>query len=166
MINPKQEARKPEFDRRERRDSIDEIARRLDELLRDMADVSSPAEAKAGPKVAVLDSARRFWRARRERERIFGSALAADPAWDILLNLFISTGEGREATIASASAATGLPEPLVLRCIAHLAEAKLVARQARQSDEKITFLTLTDRAVTMISEYLDRTTKELGAADA
>ena len=165
MIERKQ-AEKPELTRPELRDSIDEIARRLDELLRAMADVAPPAEARADLQAAGLDTARRFWRARRERDRIFGTALAPDPAWDILLDLFIAAGEGREVTVASVSAATVLPPPLVLRCIAHLAEARLVTCQAQTSSEKIMFLTLTERAVAMIAEYLDHLTNELGVADA
>jgi hypothetical protein len=166
MIERKHEVERPTSNRAPRRDGIDEIARRLDELLRDMADVPPPAEAKAGVDAAVLSVARRVWRTRRERERIFGSMLAADPEWDILLHLFISKAEGREVKVAGAAAATGLSEAIVLRCIAHLAEAKLVARQARASSETVMCLTLTDQAVSMISEYLDRASIELGVAAA
>jgi hypothetical protein len=166
MIDRKQQAAKPAVERRELRDSIDQIARRLDELLRDMADVSPPMDAKTDLQAAALETARRLWRARRERDRIFGSTLAADPAWDILLDLFIAMGEGREVTVASVSAATGVPEPIVLRCIAHLVEAKLVARQVRPVGRDTMFLTLTERAVAMMSEFLDRTTIEAGVAVA
>ena len=156
---------KERIDWPQRRDSIDEIARRLDELLRDMADVPAAHEG-GGLTDGVLEAARQAWEARRERERIFGSSLGPDPAWDLLLELFIAKGEGREATAATVSAASGLPEATVLRCIAHLADARLVGRQPHPFDTETVYLTLTDRAVAMISDFLARTMPASGAAAA
>jgi hypothetical protein len=175
MINRKRERQSPAeapsapakaIDWSQRRDSIDEIARRLDELLLAMAEVPQSEDAVVNVGGGALAEARRIWRARRERERIFGATLAADPAWDILLDLFIAQGEGRKVTVSSASAATSVPEATVLRCIAHLVEAQLVARQPQRDDAANIYLMLTDRAVSMISEYLGRTTTASGAAGA
>lgn len=151
-------AAKPPIDWAERRDSIDEIARRIDELLLAMADFPQSDHAPTDLRDGALDEARRIWRSRRERERIFGSVLASDPAWEILLDLFIARGEGRNVTVRSAAAATSVPEATVLRCIAHLVEAKLLARQPRPADPDNIYLMLTDRAMEMMSEYLGRTT--------
>jgi len=156
---------KSTIDWRGRRDGIDEIARRLDELLRAMGDVSQAGRPGAGLDGDSLEAARQVWRARRERDRIFGATLAADPGWDILLDLFIAMGERREVTIAATSASTGIEEETVLRCIAHLANARLVAGQPQRFDEQTTCLSLTDQALAMMSEYLART-RELGAAAA
>lgn len=150
----------------ERGDSIDDIARRLDELLQSMGDDSQPSRASLGPGDPAIEAARRVCRVRQERDRLFGPILAEDPAWYILLHLFIAKGEGREVSVASAGAATGLAEPIVLRCIAHLAEAKLVAREPRPFDDDVMYLTLTERGLSMMSEYLDRVITESGVADA
>ncbi len=156
---------KRSLDWRGRRDSIDEITRRLDELLRDMGDATDAVQGRAGLDGDSLETARQIWQARRERDRIFGATLAADPGWDILLELFIGMGEGRDVTVATASASTGINEATVLRCIAHLADARLVARQPHPFDDQATYLSLTDRALAMMSEYLART-RDLGAVAA
>ena len=147
----------------DRRNSIDDIARRLDELLRDMADV--PAAPAEGLRDSVLEAARQAVRARRERQRIFGSVLKADPGWDLLLELFIATGERRHVTVADISAGISLDEQTILRCIAYLAEQKLVARQPRPFEGEAMHLILTEGAVTMIADHLHRTMTEAGAAD-
>ena len=146
-------------------DSIEDIARRLDELLRTMADVSPPA---AGPVIVETDklaAARRAFRNRRERERLFGQALFADPAWDVLLELFIARKEGREITVFSACQATAVPEETVLRCITHLVEAKLVTRGAGTSDPRNIYLSLTERGRGLLLDYFSRTMTGSGDAD-
>lgn len=149
-----------------RRDSIDEIARRIDELLLAMADFPKSDHSHPDVQDGVLIEARRIWRSRRERERIFGSVLASDPAWDILLDLFIARGEGRKVTVQSAAAATSVPEATVLRCIAHLVEAKLLARQPQPGDLDNIYLMLTDRAMEMMCEYLAHSMTGAGGAAA
>lgn len=174
MINRKRESReegghptaRTAIDWAQRRDSIDEIARRIDELLLAMADFPQSDHAPAHVQDTALEEARRLWRSRRERERIFGAVLAADPAWDILLDLFIARGEGRKVTVRSASAATSVPEATVLRCIAHLVEAKLLARQPHPADPDNIYLMLTDRAMEMMSEYLAGTSTGVGGVAA
>ena len=150
----------------QRRDSIDEIARRIDELLLAMADFPQSDHAPSDVQGGALEEARRIWRSRRERERIFGSILAADPAWDILLDLFIAHGDDKKVTVQSAAAATSVPEATVLRCIAHLVEAKLLARQPNPGDSRNIYLMLTDRAMEMMSEYLGRATTGSGGVAA
>jgi DNA-binding MarR family transcriptional regulator len=148
------------------RDGIDDIARRLDELLRAMADVSPPAAGPVLVEAEKLAAARRAFRNRRERERLFGQALFTDPSWDVLLDLFIARKEGREVTVFSACQATAVPEETVLRCITHLVEAKLVTRRAGASDPRSIYLTLTEKARALMHDYFSRTMPGSGDADA
>ena len=70
----------------------------------------------------ILEAARQLYHSRRLRDRIFGSDLFADPAWDILLDLFIAQREDRKVTISSACAAASAPTSTAARHIAHLRE--------------------------------------------
>jgi|GEM_PF-2209648 len=146
--------------------NMEDIVRRLDQLLRTMSDLPESPAAVSEVQDGMADSARREYRDRRERERVFGSGIAADPAWDILLDLFIAREEGRDVTVFSVSAATAVAEGTVLRCIAHLVEAKLIARGPHSSDPRSIFLTLTDRAAGMMSDYFSRTAAAADAAGA
>lgn len=137
------------------RGSIDEIARRLDHLLRTMAEVPS-LEPPATVRDGALKAARRAWKARRERERIFGPGLVANPAWDILLDLFLAHAEDREVTVFGVCASTTVDEWTVVRWIANLVEAKLVTRQSTAADPRSIKLTLTDQGLAMMCDYFNR----------
>ena len=147
-------------------DNMEDIARRLDQLLRTMSELPNLPAGAAVVEEGMADAARREYRDRREREHVFGPGIAADPAWDILLDLFIARDEGRDATVFSVSAATAVAEGTILRCIAHLVEAKLIARGSHSSDPRSIFLTLTDRAAGMMCDYFSRTAAVAGVAGA
>lgn len=103
---------------------------------------------------ALLEAARRIYHSRRIRDRIFGSDLFADPAWDILLDLFIARREGRKVTISSACAAASAPTSTAARHIAHLVQKRLVARVSRLEDARSSYLELTPAADRKIIQLL------------
>lgn len=145
--------------------AIEDIARRLDELLKTVSHVSDkapPAEVHDG----ILHAARQAWKARRERQRIFGHSIAPDPAWDTLLDLFIARIEGRQVTVSSVSAAIGSSQATVLRWLAQLVEAKLVSSAPNPSNQADRHLMLTDQGLNLMCDYFIRTSSELDAAAA
>lgn len=137
------------------RTGIDEIAERLDGLLRTVAEVPR-LETPETLNDAAIKAARRAWQARRERERIFGPSLVADPAWDILLTLFLGHADRREVTVFSVCSATAVAEWTVLRWITNLVEAKLVTRQSGGRDARSISLMLTKRGMSLMCEYFIR----------
>jgi hypothetical protein len=140
-----------------RRDQIEDIARRLDGLLRAMADVK-PARAGETPVAAsALAAARRALRNLCERQRTFDGTISGDPAWNILLDLFIAHEEGRNVSIPSICEASNVAEGVILRCIAHLVEAGLVARQPHAADPNSIYLVLTAEARRRMCDYFTRT---------
>jgi hypothetical protein len=87
---------------------------------------------------------------RRRRETIPGTAgLFGEPAWDILLMLFVAACERRKVSVAAACAAAGVPEAVALRWIGILENGGLILREG--GDERrfvrlspLTFADLTD----------------------
>jgi hypothetical protein len=148
------------------RNNMEDIVRRLDQLLRTMSELPDPPAGASVVQDGMADAARREYRDRRERERVFGPGIAADPAWDILLDLFIARDEGRDVTVFSVSAATAVAEGTILRCIAQLVEAKLIGRGPQSADPPSITLTLTDPAAAMMSDYFSRTAAAADAAGA
>jgi hypothetical protein len=142
---------------------MDEIARRLDELVRAVSEVPEldrPPAIKDG----ILDAAKRAWKARRERQRLFGPSIAADPAWDILLDLFIARIEGREVTISTAAATIGSSEPTLLRWVAQLIENKFVSSPSYGAEPLNRRLSLTDEGLNLMCDYFIRTSPDLDVA--
>lgn len=89
---------------------------------------------------------RKIIRARRARERFFDASLFADPAWDMLLELFASGIAGRRVSITGLCAAAAVPGTTALRWIKTLEEHDLIVRKEDPLDGRRCFLSLTPQA--------------------
>jgi hypothetical protein len=151
--------------KRDQRGGMEEITRRLDELVRAVSDVEGLAPPLA-IKDGILHAARRAWTARRERQRIFGELIVTDPLWDILLDLFIARIENRQVTVSSVSAAIGSSQPTILRWAAQLIETRLASSASNPAWPADRHLTLTDEGLNLMCDYFLRTSPEMDAAAA
>ncbi len=102
----------------------------------------------------LVSLARRVARSRRIRDQIFGPSLCINPPWNILLELFVATEEGRSITIKSACVAAGVPQSTALRHIAHLIEIGLCVRTQHPSDARSAHLKLTRAAHAQMVDFL------------
>ncbi|HEX8528064.1 hypothetical protein [Allosphingosinicella sp.] len=102
----------------------------------------------------LLATARRLWACRQIRDRVFGRELFPNPAWNILLDLFIAGEDGRNVTIKSACSAACVPQSTALRHIAHLIEVRLAIRHQHPSDARSAYLKLSERGRARMVEYL------------
>lgn len=114
-------------------------------------DRAPPSALVPGHLVAL---AREVSRARRIRDRVFGPSLCINPPWNILLELFVSSEEGRHITIKSACVAAGVPQSTALRHIAHLIETGLCVRTQHPSDARSAHLKLTRAAHRQMVDFL------------
>lgn len=97
---------------------------------------------------------RRTIRARRMRAQFFDSALFADPAWDMLLDLFAAALERRRVSVSSLCIAAAVPPTTALRWIGTLHEAGLFERHADPNDRRRAYIALSDKAVEGMSNYI------------
>jgi hypothetical protein len=125
-----------------------EIESRLHRLIE-----SSRREAGTGAQSSVLAAAAEACAARRRLYALFGRRLFCDPSWDILLELFVSTLEGRKVTVSTACMAACAPTTTALRHIAYLVEEGLVVRRPHPADARSTYLELTGQAVSRLTQY-------------
>lgn len=86
-------------------------------------------------------------RARRMRDEYFDAALFADPAWDILLDLFAARLEGEEVSVSSLCIASAVPPTTALRWIGTMTDAGLLARRDDPADRRRAFIVLTPKSV-------------------
>lgn len=115
----------------------------------------SPTPNRAGAERTALEKAAALRRARRARTSIFGSHadLFADPAWDLLLDLFVAHGNGKPVSISSACIAANVPATTGLRWIAALEGRGLIERRIDQHDRRRSYLYLNDEASTMLEAW-------------
>lgn len=102
--------------------------------------------------------AERAYAARRARDTVFADAeLFADPAWDILLDLFISEQRKRPVSITSASIASCVPATTALRWLSLLEARGYLQRAEDDTDKRRAFVRLTDKSRSLLTRYFIET---------
>jgi hypothetical protein len=99
--------------------------------------------------------AERIYRARRDRERVFNDDIFADPAWDLLLDLFVRSSRNEQVSISSACHGASVPEATALRYLKALTEKKYVERISHPNDKRSTTLKMTPLGSGLMIEWLD-----------
>jgi DNA-binding MarR family transcriptional regulator len=149
-----------------------DVLRALSLALEEIAEDDEESAAKAPKTVGSVDAlevernadrlaelAAREYRARRSRERYFDRALFGEPAWDILIDLFIQQSSGKTVSVTSAAIASQVPVTTALRHLAALQRAGLVERMRSAVDARVKLLRLTKEGYTRVGSWLmDRTT--------
>lgn len=105
-----------------------------------------------------LNTAVRLYKERRARDAHIPSAkdLWGDPAWDMLLDLFIAGEEGRLVSISSASIGACVPSTTGLRCIGQLMDTGLLRRTSDPFDRRRGMLQLTEDGRVAMRGYLEQ----------
>jgi len=98
--------------------------------------------------------ARGYLAARRRRAELFSPGLFADPAWDMMLDLFAARIEGKRVSVSSACIASGVATSTALRWLAELERLGLVVRCRDELDRRRTFVEIDGRAVDTIRRWL------------
>lgn len=94
-------------------------------------------------------------RARRMRDRYFRGELFADPAWDMLLDLFAARLEGSRVAVSSLCIAAAVPATTALRWIKALTDRGLLVRAADPQDGRRVYIELSPDAASAMSAYLE-----------
>jgi hypothetical protein len=101
-----------------------------------------------------VELARQTYEDRRRRTKIFRSEdLFGEPAWDILLDLFIAAKERRRVSVTSACIGSAVPSTTALRWIAILEKQGLLVREADPGDARRVYVKLSARGYAAMLEY-------------
>ena len=93
-------------------------------------------------------------RARRLRDHYFRSELFADPAWDMLLDLYAARLDRQRVAVSSLCIAAAVPATTALRWIKSLTDQRLFVRIADPQDGRRVFIELSDEAAAGLEAYL------------
>ena len=124
-----------------------EIEARLDTLPQ-----APPSEGLSDDKLAVIATS--IYRARRRRLEYFDADLFAEPAWDMLLDLFVNKALGRRISTTSLCLAANVPQSTGLRYLALLEAKALVRRRPAPDDGRVTLVDLTPRGYKQMRRYV------------
>jgi len=92
-------------------------------------------------------------RARRLRDQFLGTELFADPAWDMLLDLYAARLERQRVAVSSLCIAAAVPATTALRWIKTLTDLGLVVRAADPQDGRRVYIELSARAAAGMEAY-------------
>jgi DNA-binding MarR family transcriptional regulator len=113
------------------------------------------ADRRARPEGEALRSvARANLRARRIRHRHLPEPLFGEPAFDMLLALYLCDQGGLRQSVTDLVKYSGAPMTTALRWIDYLVKAGLVTRRANPTDRRVAFIELTDKGLNSIEAYL------------
>ena len=93
-------------------------------------------------------------RVRRLRDHFFRSAMFADPAWDMLLDLYAARLERQRVAVSSLCIAAAVPATTALRWIKTMTDQRLFVRVADPQDGRRVFIELSDEAAAGLEAYL------------
>jgi hypothetical protein len=140
-------------------DELMAIAARLRDAANAPHDNDTAVQNRARPLRTGRDhltSARRAYAVRRRRAAIFGNPdLFGEPAWDILLDLFIAHAEGKSVSVSSACIGSAVPATTGLRWLGVLADDGLVLRDNDPDDNRRVMVRLSDTGVAAMEQYFD-----------
>ena len=107
-------------------------------------------------RAATHKAVRRMLKARRARADFFDSDLFADPAWDILLELYATELAQRRMSVSNVCDASDVPATTALRWIKALEDRCLLQRRQDPHDGRRTFIELTKQASRLMESFLQR----------
>ena len=98
--------------------------------------------------------ARQEYRHRQSRAEFLPAHLFGEPAWDMLLELFMQFAGGAKVTIKSLCLAANAPTTTALRYIEVLLREGLVRRIRSNTDKRVTFVELSEDGVLAMGNWL------------
>lgn len=102
----------------------------------------------------ALANARRTLRRRLLRKQLLGAdELFGEPAWDMLIDLFIHEGEAKPVSTSSLGIASGLGMSSALRLVQRLCDAELLVRTSDPSDGRRNFIQLAPEVAHRLTAY-------------
>ncbi len=107
--------------------------------------------------------ARAVYQTRRARGAIFGDPdLFGEPAWDILLDLYVAHVESKPVSVSSACIGSAAPPTTGLRWLGVLTENALIVREHDPEDQRRVLVRLSDNGMEAMDRYFAESLERSG----
>lgn len=128
------------------------LRERLGSALRTVEQTEAPVVRSSEQPISEREI-RTLLKLRRNRDRFFDGDLFADPAWDILLDLYAAMLGQFRVSVGSLCAGAAVPATTALRWIRHLEQKGMIVRRADPTDGRRQFLMLSREANEAMNAY-------------
>ncbi|MEM1131964.1 MAG: hypothetical protein AAGH53_03415 [Pseudomonadota bacterium] len=126
-----------------------------------------PDHVGVGDSVITAAEVRQLIAQRRLRDRLFEGDLFADPAWDILLDLYASHLENISISVSSLCIAAAVPPTTALRWVSLMTRHGILQRRPDSEDKRRVYIELSEQAIAAMTAFFteqrDRNSAEGGA---
>lgn len=135
---------------------IKDLSARLSAIAEEFASRADRMDAAAqdGPTASPTATARRLIEERRARRRFLAEDLFHEPAWDMLLALYLAHREQRVVNVKTLVAAADAPVTTSQRWIDHLGKLGLVERVTDPVDRRRIEVSLSEAGRRALEDYL------------
>jgi len=134
---------------------VTQIPARAERIERQTRKLIEDAEKAAAMHDADLtEFARQLLAGRRQRDRYFDPMLFSNPAWDILLNLYVADAEGKPMSLLDSCTAAIVPQGVALRWLGYLRQEEMVMEVPDPARPRHMLVRLSGQARLTISSYL------------
>jgi predicted transcriptional regulator len=148
------ESANPELTLVELQNKINVINQHVEILLRNVSHASAIrpdfGAYLTNPAARAID----LYDDRRRRAKLFGPNLFGEPAWDILLDLFIASETGKKISVTSACIGAAVPLTTALRWLSMLEARGLILRENDEKDARRSNVRLSDLGRELMEQYL------------
>lgn len=139
--------------KRQSRHSLVQQLKRVQSEIDELRQLITAFDPALPPEDISAEWVRAIQNARTQRDEIFGSRIAADPGWDILLELYAVELENGQATITDVCKASGVAATTGLRWVGELQRMGLVTRTDDDSDKRAALLSLSPKGLAAMENY-------------
>lgn len=121
-----------------------------------MTSAARLAAPEGAPGAVAASAARDIYEARRRRDETFAQhrGLFGEPAWDLLLDLYVRSAENRRISIMDGCLGSASPTTTAHRHLGKLERAGLVERRHDPSDGRRQWLVLTGAGFDLMERFL------------
>ncbi len=131
----------------------EDIRQRLSSALRLVDDIVVRPQPRAANQPITEEYVRAVLKLRRSRDRFFEAELFADPAWDILLELYAAALGQRRISVSSLCVGAAVPATTALRWIKALEDKGIIRRAADPMDGRRVFVSLSNEAIIAVGNF-------------
>ena len=132
-----------------------DLRERLNSALRIVDQVASTPASRMPNQPTTEKDIRALLRLHRTRDRFFDGELFADPAWDILLELFAAELGQQRISVGTLCAGAAVPATTALRWISQLEAKGLIVREADPMDARRFHLSLSSAGLESMISYFE-----------
>ena len=140
---------------REFQKHANELRDRLGNFLGILDRVAAPHPRRSEAPAATEARVRQILKMRRNRDNFFEAGLFADPAWDILLELYAAELAQRRVSVSSLCVGAAVPSTTGLRWIKGLEQNGMIERTEDPMDARRFFLSLSNTALRSMDAYFE-----------